>query len=478
VRRDHPATVRRMAPSPATPATLVIAHGDVVTVDADRRVLADGAVAVAAGAIVAVGFAPDVLADHPDAEVLDATGCVVTPGLVDAHQHLTCDPLVRSLIPDDIQSDTAIFDWAVPLHAHQTARDDELAALLCSVEALENGVTTLIDAGTVAHPIEVAQSMRAAGIRGGVGVWGWDLVPDGPLAGPAPEVLARLRDHLDALPPDGVVAGWVSLVGHDLVSDELLVGAAGLARERGAQRTWHISPHDRDAAAYLARTGRRPIEHYADLGILGRDVLLAHAVHLDGAEVDLVLEHEVAVASCPWAYLRLAQGYAAAGRHVELVRRGGRVALGCDAHNAADGLDVLRAAALLCGLGKDVAVDPTAIDAPTAFELATRRGAEAVGLGGVVGSLEVGRRADVVVHDGRRIQWTPIGDHPTHLVFGTDGRTVRDVLVDGHVVVRGGWCTTVDVDALRDEAAAAARALLARAGIAPQPRWPVLRREA
>jgi 5-methylthioadenosine/S-adenosylhomocysteine deaminase len=463
------------APAPVR-ATLVIAHGDVVTVDAERRILVDGAVAIAGGAIVAIGFAPDVLADHPGVEILDATGCVVTPGMVDGHQHLTGDPLVRSLIPDDISSDTAIFEWAVPLHGHQTERDDELAALLCCVDALENGVTTVIDAGTVAHPMAVARSMRAAGIRGGVGLWGWDLVPDGPLAGPAPEVLARMRDHLDALPPDGVVAGWATLVGHDLVSDELLVGTAALARERGAHRTWHISPHDRDAASYLARTGRRPIEHYAALGILGPDVVLAHAVHLDAAEVDLLLEHRVAVASCPWAYLRLAQGYAAAGRHGEIVRRGGRLALGCDAHNACDGIDILRAAALLCGLTKDVAVDPTAMDAPTAFELATRRGAEAVGLGDVVGSLEVGKRADVVVHDGRRVQWTPTGDHATHLVFGTDGRTVRDVVVEGRVVVRDGRCTTVDVDALRDEAATAATALLARAGVVPRPRWPVLRR--
>src|SRR5690606_3680004 len=107
---------------------------------------------------------------------------------------------------------------------------------------------------------------------------------------------------------DPLVMPAVTLVGHDLMSDELVAGAGDLARDRGVGLTFHMSPHSHDAAAYVARTGRRPLEHLAALGVLGRHVLVAHAVHLDAAEVAALVGSGAAVAACPWAYLRLAQG--------------------------------------------------------------------------------------------------------------------------------------------------------------------------
>ncbi len=156
------------------------------------------------------------------------------------------------------------------------------------------------------------------------------------------------------------------------------------------------------------------------------------------------------------------------------MERGGRVALGCDASNAGDLADVLRAAAVAAGIARDTRVDPTRFGAETAFELATIRGADAIGMGDRIGSLEPGKLADIVVHDTRNITWTPPGDLALHLVWGTDGRTVRDVVVDGHIVVRDGRCTRVDEDALAAEARGAQRALFERAGIERQSRWPVV----
>jgi 5-methylthioadenosine/S-adenosylhomocysteine deaminase len=156
------------------------------------------------------------------------------------------------------------------------------------------------------------------------------------------------------------------------------------------------------------------------------------------------------------------------------MERGGRLALGCDSSNAADHHDVLLTAALAAGLARDVRIDPERFGAHEAFELATIRGAEAVGLADRIGSLEVGKRADLVVHDARTLDWTPRGDLGLQLVWGVHGRTVRDVLVDGQVVVRDRRCTNVDEDALRAEAEATQRALLARAGIEVPRRWPQL----
>ena len=453
-------------------ADLLVVDGDVVTMAPDRAVLQRTTVAVSDGAVAALGTAGDLRAAFPGAQEIDAAGCVVTPGLVNAHQHTTGDPLVRSTIPDDIDGQRAIFEWAVPLHAAHDPEDDALSAMLTAVDCLRRGVTTLAEAGTVAHPLDVARGLATAGIRARVGTWGWDT-RGLPWAAPAAEVIARQERLLAELPPDGVVGAWVTLVGHDLASDELFAAAADLAERAGTQVTWHISPSSADGTAYAARSGLRPVMHLAKLGVLGPRVVLGHAVHLDAEELAVLLEHRTAIACCPAAYLRLGQGYAHASRHAAFLRAGGRLALGCDAHNAGDVPDVLRAAALLVGLSRDTGAGDPPLTAADGFGVATIGGAEALGMGHLVGSLEVGKRADLVVFDGTDPAWTPRGDLALHLVWGAPSETVRDVLVDGRVVVRDRRVTTVDVAALHAEAAERRVALLRRAGIRPRPSWPL-----
>jgi 5-methylthioadenosine/S-adenosylhomocysteine deaminase len=443
----------------------MVAGGDVVTMNGRRDVISPGAVAVAGGLIEAVGRLDDLRRRFPGVAELDAADCVVTPGLVNAHQHLTGDPLVRSSIPDCITPDAAIYEWAVPVHAVHDPADDELSALVAAVENLRYGTTTVVEAGTVGHPERVASALLTAGIRGTVGTWGWDMGP-GPYAASTGEVLARQAAVIEAFPRGGLVEGWVTLVGHALVTDGLLMGAAGLARDYRTNLTFHLSPTPADGAAYLARTGRRPLVHLAALGVLRANVLVAHALWVDDDEIDVLLGTRAAVAYCPWAYLRLAQGVTRAGRHAELIRRGGRVALGGDAANAGDLPDVLRTAALAVGLARDAAMDPTEFGADAALALATIAGAEAIGMDDRIGSLEPGKAADLVIHDGRSVSWTPPGDPVLNLVWGSDGRSVRDVIVNGRVVIRGGRSTTVDEDELRRDARRARARLLERAGLA------------
>ena len=457
--------------SPTADATTIIAGGDVVTMDGTRRVLVGGSVVVADGSIAAVGTTTDLRAAYPHAVVVDATDCVVTPGMVNAHQHLTGDPLVRSCIPDLIPSGKSIFEWAVPIHAEHTADDDEVSATVAAVECVRNGVTTVVEAGTVAHPDRVAAAMNAVGIRGTVGTWGWDI-EEGPFVGSVGEVLERQRAVVEAHPAGGLVEGWVTLVGHDLASDELLAGASDLARKLRTSMTMHLSPTSSDPERYLARTGRRPVVHLDRLGVLGPHLLLAHGVWLDDEEIELILSSRTAIAYCPWAYLRLGQGVTRAGRHADIVERGGRVALGCDAANAGDVADILRTAALAAGIARDTRLEPQRFGAHQAFELATIAGAEAIGMADRIGSLEVGKQADIVVHDATGDNWTPRGDVAMQLVWGTDGRSVRDVFVAGRTVIRDGRCVTVDVGELRLEAQDRQRSLLDRAGITVPHVWP------
>lgn len=450
---------------------LVLVRGTVVTMDARRSVIGDGAVAFSGSTITAVGPYRDLVADHPTASIRGTADDLVVPGYINAHQHLTGDRLIQSSIPDDLAAGEAIFSWSVPVHAAHQPEDDLLSATLTLGEAVSNGITTTVEAGTVAHPHKVAEAANRVGARITLGPWGWD-VDDGPFAAPPAEVLERQLAVLHSEYGD-LVTPWVTLVGHDLMSDELVVGASELARAQGAGLTFHLSPSTSDPEAYLARTGRRPVAHLDALGVLGPELLIAHAVHIDDSELELIVATNTAVAACPWAYLRLGQGTSAEFRHLDLWRRDGRVALGCDAENAGDAVDGLRTAALFAGLAKDVRVDPTGFGAHDAFELLTIGGADAIGMSDRLGSLEVGKQADIVVHDRTGPSWHPHSDDPIlQLVWGSDGRSVRDVFIAGDQVVEAGKPSRIDLGELAADARHRRRGLLERSGVRPRPKWP------
>ncbi len=448
-----------------------IVRGTVVTMNASRDMIVDGAVGIDGSTIVAVDTFAALRSAHPDATVTGTPLDLVVPGYINGHQHLTGDRLIQSSIPDNLPPGEAIFTWVVPVHAEHSGDDDELSATLTLAESLTNGITTTFEAGTVAHPDRIARAAERIGARLTIGTWGWDI-EQGPFTGPVDEVIDRQTAALD-LTSGPLVSSWVSLVGHDLMSDELVVAATALARDRGVGMTFHISPSTSDTDSYLARTGKAPLVHLGSLGVLGRHLAVAHAVHIDDDEVELLIDSGTAVVSCPWAYLRLGQGLSRAFRHLDLWNGGGRLALGCDAENAGDMVDGLRAAALFAGMAKDRDLDPTVFGAHDALELLTIRGAEALGLDATVGSIEVGKQADLVIHDRSRIEWIPPSPDPVlQLVWGSDGRSVRDVFVAGEHVVADGQVTTVDIVALADDAVAAGAALRARSGVPAVARWP------
>lgn len=452
--------------SPATPPELLVLADTVLTMEPGSTPLANAAIAVADGRITAIGPASELQAAHPDAPTIGGPGHLAIPGLINAHQHLTGDRLIRSMIPDDLEPGRSIFEWAVPAHAAHTGDDDELSATLSLIEAACNGVTFTVEAGTVAHPDRVLAGFDAVGVGGTLGSWGWDVSGE-PWAGDTvDEVLDRQRVVQELTAGHVRVDGWVTLVGHDLMSDELVVAASDMARRNDTGITFHLSPSDSDTASYLERTGKRPAVHLDDLGALGSHVLLGHGVHLGDDELDRLLSTDTAIAYCPWAYLRLGQGVTRAGRHVEFIQRGGRVAIGCDAENAGDAIDVLGATALAAGLAKDMAMDPTAFGAHAALHHATLGAADALGMADEIGSIAVGKRADIALVDTTRPEWVPLSPDPVlQLVWASDGRSVRHVVSSGQVVVRDGEPTLVDRAALAIDARARHHRLVEAAGL-------------
>ena len=286
-------------------------------------------------------------------------------------------------------------------------------------------------------------------------------------------MLDRQRAVVELFPAGGLVEGWVTLVGHDLASDALLAGAADLARELGTSMTMHLSPTSSDPERYLARTGRRPVVHLDHLGVLGPHLLLAHGVWFDESEIELVLSSRTAIAYCPWAYLRLGQGVTRVGRHADIVERGGRVALGCDASNAGDTADILRAAAVAAGIARDGRIDPERFGAHDAFELATIAGAEAVGMADRIGSIEPGKQADLVVH--RAVGMGLDTARRRRVCSWCGAPTVAPCATCGSPAARSSprasapWSTNQPWKRAAQEAQTA---LLARAGIEVPHRWP------
>ncbi|EFC82961.1 amidohydrolase family protein [Parafrankia sp. EUN1f] len=465
------------APVPAgaaVPVDTIIAGAVVVTMDDDRRVLRDGAVAIAGDTIAAVGPTAEIVAGYRATETIDGRRFVLTPGLVNTHIHITGEPLTRGYVPDDTPFEENVFAWLCPLYAAYNEPEERLSGQLAALEMLRSGTTSFLEAGTIRFLDAVVDGLAETGIRGRVGRWTWDLPPEPDVYRQnTDDAIKGLVDELDrfATAADGRIAAWPILVGHNTCSDELWQAAAGLARERGTGLSFHMSPAEVDPAYFLATYGRRPMEHLADLGVLGDNVILTHAVHVDDAEIDLLAQTGTSVAHCPTTALKVSYGVTRIGKFPEMAARGVNVAIGTDGNNASNYSDLMRATYLVAGLFKDGRQDPTMFPAEQAFAMATLGGARGLGLADEIGVLAPGRKADLVAHDTDRPEWRPLLNVANQLVWSADGRGVHSVWVDGRRVVENYHHTVIDEEALYAAAQAAGEAITARSGLPAKSRW-------
>jgi cytosine/adenosine deaminase-related metal-dependent hydrolase len=455
----------------------LVEHALVVTMNARREVITDGAVAIRGSEIAGVGKTAELGARFEPRERIDGRRFVVTPGMVDTHIHVTGEPLTRGFVPDDTPFEENVFQWLVPLYSVYTEEEERLSAQLAAAELLRSGCTAFLEAGTVRFVDAVVDGLVEVGIRARVGRWVWDLPPEPDVyrqtTDEAVENIERtLKDHRSVA--EGRIQAWSMVVGHTTCSDTLWRAAKEAADRWETGLNFHMSPAALDPEGFLAQHGRRPVEHLAELGVLGPNCVLVHCVHVDDREVALLAQHGCSVAHCPTTALKVSYGVTQIGKMPEMRAAGVNVAIGTDGNNASNYSDMMRATYLVAGLFKDARRDPTMFPAEVAYEMATLGGARAILSDHEIGSLEPGKKADLVLHDRDRPEWTPLLNVANQLVWSADGRGVHTVFVDGYKVVDAYRLTTVDEHELYRRAQAAGEAIVARTGLPDRSKWPTV----
>ena len=437
---------------------LLVRNACIVTMDPDRREL-DGDVLVDGGTIAAVGALAGTAAAE-DAEVLDATGCVVTPGLVNTHHHLY--QVLTKAVPAG--QDALLFGWLktlYPIWARMEPEDMRLSAQVGLAELALSGCTMSSDhlylypnGVRLEDTIEAAASVgiRFHPTRGAmsVGESAGGLPPDSLVEDERAilDDMIRVVDAFHDPAPAAMVRVGLAPCSPFSVSTGLMRDAALLAVDKGVMLHTHLAENEEDIAYSLSQFGCRPGQYAEDLGWTGPHVWHAHCVKLDAAEIDLFSRSKTGVAHCPCSNCRLGSGIAP----VRAMRDAGvRVGLGVDGSASNDGghlLSEARQALLL----QRVRNGADAMSAREALEIATLGGATVLGRGAELGSIAPGKRADLAIWDvsglGAAGAWDPVAALVLCGPF-----EVRDLFVEGRRVVADGMLTGLDLGAALDRAA-------------------------
>ncbi|CAM5546460.1 Amidohydrolase OS=Streptomyces alboniger OX=132473 GN=CP975_06520 PE=4 SV=1 [Streptomyces alboniger] len=426
---------------------LLVHGGDVLTVDAAGTVMTDGAVAVRAGRVVEVGPADRLRAAYEAAEEIDARGCLVLPGLINTHTHLAMN-LMRG-IADNVTLQ-GFLARVIPREAEILSPGTVAVALRAAIaESVRGGVTSALDMYWFHEAAEAVA--REAGWRLLSGPTFMD-VPGPPDGRPYAERMEWARTYLKGRAPAAGTRPVVFAHSAYTLGPEQLTDIAALAREHGALLHLHAAENAGEVAMVTEQHGMRPVELLDSLGVLGPGTLLAHAVDLTDAEIATLARTGTAVAHCPVSNLKLGCGIA---RVPELLEAGVTVGLGTDGAVSSNTLDLL-GAVKIAALVHKAGGDPTAVGAEQAVRMATIEAARALGLGDQLGSLEPGKRADLIVLDLGRPHLAPRHDPWSTLAYAAAAGDVRDTVVDGRVLMRERVLRTLDEAAvLRDLAAAA-----------------------
>ncbi|HUL44234.1 MAG TPA: 5'-deoxyadenosine deaminase [Bacteroidota bacterium] len=438
----------------------VIRGGTIVTGNVRGEIIHNGTIVVNDSRIESI--LPSAAGARASGEVIDATGHVIIPGFVQTHVHL-CQTLFRGMA-DDLE----LLDWLqkriFPLEAAHNAESVHVSAMLGIAELIRSGTTTILDMGSIHHEEAVIRAVGESGLRAFVGKSMMDLndlVPrfKEPTASSVSSTLSLARQWHNSY--DGRVKYAVAPRFVLSCTDALLHEAFDMLDDfPGMLFHTHASENRNELEAVQKRCGMRNVEFLHHLGVLSDRSCLAHGIHLNASEISMLQSSRTNIAHCPSSNLKLASGIA----DVPLLLSSGiNVSLGADGapcNNTLDMFQEMRLASLM----QKPQHGPTAMPAEQVFGMATRSGAGALGLGKEIGTLEPGKKADLVVLDVERI-WNPVdcdGSPYSTIVHSGSPENVVSVMIDGRWLYRDRSFTTIDEEALLEGARRERKKLLDR----------------
>jgi 5-methylthioadenosine/S-adenosylhomocysteine deaminase len=438
-------------------SSILIKNSTLVTMDA-RDSMVQGDILVADGRIAEIGGT-----GHTADTIIDATDCAVIPGFIQTHIHL-CQTLFRGAADD-----LALIDWLKrrvwPMEAAHSVESIAASARLGIAELIKGGTTCALTMETVNHTAEVFKVVEGTGFRATVGKCMMDKGDEVPAA--LQEQTENSIDESIALleawhgKADGRIRYCFAPRFAISCTRELLQKVAGLARARGVMVHTHASENRTECELVQEESGLRNIAYLDSVGLTGRHVALAHCVHLSVDEIETLKSSGTNVVHCPSSNLKLGSGIAPVAK---LLEEGISVSLGADGaacNNRLDMFTEMRTAALL----QKVLHGPEVLPARRVLRMATIDGARALGLDADVGSLERGKKADLVVVRLGRLHTTPATDVVSALVYSSEVEDVETVIIDGRLVMRERKLLTIDEPETIATANSEAQKLLARAGV-------------
>ncbi len=466
--------------SAAQQADLVVRDIDwLITVDARRRVVRDAAVVVKGGKFVAVGKTTDIEKAWSSDQVIDGKGMVGTPGFVDNHLHASFQ-MSRGLA-DEAIAQSFLFDHMYPYEGAMTEEDVYVSASLAAIELLRHGVTCFVDPGNY-HPDATVRAIAASGLRMVVSTSCFDKTKS--VLGLLPESMIETTDHCLAKTEalldkyrsahGGRITASASFRGLNNASDELILGLKKLSQKHGTFLQTHAcfaySTHD----SSVAQCGKPEIERLESLGVLDEKMLLVHSGWLEPHEVAILAKRKPTLVAAPTSSVHNGYGNITVGKLPELMALGVNVSLGSD-HACSGAVDIVQEMRhCACGY-KEARMNPRVMPPEHAVEMATINGARGAGVGDRIGSVDVGKEADLVLFDATVSEWQPLYNPVSNLVYSATGNTVKHVFVAGEQVVRDGRLTRIDQDAIMREVGKTAARIAGRLDMKKivKLQWPV-----
>ncbi len=440
-----------------------------ITVDKQRRVIKDGAVAIDDDKIVDVGKTKDIKKKYRADDKIDASGKVAMPGLIDCHVHAT-EAILRG-----IEDGWTLLDWLEKrLWPMMGVIDEEIAALsaqFCCLEMLKSGTTCYLN--TMVLPYynldKLAGVVEKTGIKA---------------------ALATLIDHESTLrpsnlmPPEKLIRDGLSVAKKwrkksdniriwfeagivEVCDAELYRQVTDAARRHNICMHQHWGEVRDDVKLIREKYGKSPMEFARDVGLVGPDVVLNHAVWFGDSDIEILAETGTNISHCPSSNMKLASGFA---RVPEMLDKGVNVALGCDEAPCNDCHDMVREMKMAALIHKGRLLSPTAVTAEQAIEMATINGAKALSFNDI-GSIERGKKADIVLLDVNKPHMVPHRNLISNIVYSATGADVDTVVIDGKMVVEKGVVKTIDEQSVIEKVLELGEGIDKKAGVKVKSRW-------